>query len=403
LRNIFVFLFEKSIFILSISLLVPFLWIIEPFWRIRIRHVDEDRIGHLSMEMECYGRHIQLNPIPPRTTHIFIAHKPANRQLLEMWKRHFLIIESYLLSRASQVFLPLLKNTRFFLSEGATFQNSRISLSLGKPVLTFTEEEEKRGKNHLAKMGIGPNDWFVTFHARDSAFLDGHTSGVETELTRNYRNCSIESYIPAMKWITEQGGFAIRVGSLSNQPLPALGPKIIDYTKDHRNDFMDIYLAAKSKFFMGNTSGLTVLSVIFGVPSAMAHCIPVAGAELGYGMIFIPKGLRRRKDNKILSAPEIHNLGLFDYLIRSNIHMPISNTTAFYDDLGLELIENTPEDVLDLCKDMMDWVKENPPPNPILSAILQSKYRRFMNYPFVSLIGPRFAVKHKEFISPQQN
>jgi len=51
--------------------------------------------------------------------------------------------------------------------------------------------------------------------------------------------------IPAMQWVVVRGGIAIRMGSISEQDMPGLSPRVIDYTKTHHSDFMGIYLSAK--------------------------------------------------------------------------------------------------------------------------------------------------------------
>jgi len=121
------------------------------------------------------------------------------------------------------------------------FQQKDLSVSLYH---AMTADEKDRGKNMLAEMGIGDNDWFVCFHNRESGYLpefDYHS----------YRDCKIEHFIPAMSYILENGGKVVRMGDPTMTRLPPMDG-VIDYPhSEWRSDFADIYLGSHCRFFVG--------------------------------------------------------------------------------------------------------------------------------------------------------
>jgi putative glycosyltransferase (TIGR04372 family) len=214
---------------------------------------------------------------------------------------------------------------------------------------TFTPEEENRGKNNLIEMGLTSNDWFVSFHARDSAYLAEPTNSQGLDYSyHDFRDSHIENCYKGMETVVNRGGFALRSGSRVIQPLPKnRNNKIIDYADEYSSDFMDIYVNAKCKFFIGNTSGLVHIPKAFGVPYAMANLISYLHMSPQPNSLFIPKLIRDTKSGKLIPFTEIKKLGLFDFETGAY-------RTEFYKNNGLELVENTADEIADLVEDMFD-------------------------------------------------
>ncbi|MHA1598899.1 MAG: TIGR04372 family glycosyltransferase [Alphaproteobacteria bacterium] len=389
-------LFNSTVRILTIVVALPVLWLVEPFWRFRFSAMHEDHIGNLSKEIEDYARHIRANGMAPRTTHVFMAWNPSNRQLLAMWKRHLTIIESYLLRRASRVFLPILEQTRFFCDIRGHQEMTDILMD-GPSVLCFTDEEEQRGRRALAEMGVGPDDWFVCFHSRDSGYYAERFAR-----KASFRDCDIGNYIPAMQHVVAEGGVAIRVGAHVDHPIQdGLGPKIVDYASDCRSDFMDVYLMAKCRFFIGNTSGIMCVASIFNVPMGLANYTPLTHTGESQRSLIIPKMVYNRRENRLLTYAECWQMGFFDGSPEAYLPLQKGN---FPGHAELEWLQNSSEDILDLCQDVLDWTQSRPPPNTEEAARIQSEYLKFQATAFPqppSPIGPRFALKHRDMIEPE--
>jgi len=384
-----------SVTVLTHILFIPVLWAIEPFWRFRFGEVFEARVGHLAIDFECYARTQQFEPIPRRTTHIFLVWNPANQQLMKMWKRHLCIIESRWLRWASFTFMPILEETRFYL-EYNRFDDAADILSLGRPVLRFTEEEEKLGREKLREMGIGPDDWFACFHSRDPSYLHTRKTATPTGFHRSMRDTSISNMTDAMQWVVEQGGYAIRMGAITETELPIKGQGLIDYPNHFRSDFMDIYLSAKCRFFIGSTSGLICVPVIFGTPAGMANNVPIHYQGLGMqSFLLLPKFAQCRNNGSILTFLECKERGLFEYTDRT-LRMKFND--SFYDNIGIDWIENSALDILEFTQDLMDMTISEDPPHAKEARRLQAAYRALLTRDFATPLGPRFALRYKDLI-----
>jgi putative glycosyltransferase (TIGR04372 family) len=346
------------------------------------------RIGHLAANTELFlrrlrsGKYFQKNNI-----YIGICRYPlvSNRQLLTMFKRHLFIIEyNYFIDKMLSTWL---RYTEFYY--GLTFLNEFYEFSNYEPILSFTEEEEKDGKQLLAEMGIKGADWFVCFHSRDNEYLAASSE------SHNYRNCSIGNYLKAAEYIAAQGGYAVRMGAVVEKPLPKeRDPRIIDYALDYRSDFMDIYLSAKCKFFLGNTAGLHCVPIVFNVPVAGANFSHLELPPVGKNNIFIPKKIMNVKRRGLLTFSVILNSGIGGWL------GPESDN---YKNNGLELIENTPEEILDLTMEM-DQSLSNGFCYSEEDNKLQCAYRALIKpshrcYEFKGRIGMEFLRKNRELLN----
>lgn len=384
-------------YILFLGFVVPAIALIEPFWRIRIGVLKEDRIAHLAMNTDNFIRRLKLYGKPSRTTYYFLCWQPANRQLVIMWKRVLNILENRWLRRASLCVMPAFRKMWFFQSLDS-LETEHYEYSFGEVTLSFTPEEEARGKAALAEMGIGPDDWFICFHNRTADYMAKRTGMGRQSPEPSFRDCSIDNYLPAAQWIAAQGGYALRFGSIVEKSLPDLGPRIIDYASKYRNDFMDIYLLAKCRFFLGSTSGPVIIPPIFnGFAGEGNHC-PYESAGLGLRTLMVPKYLRRISDGKVLTFPEVFDLGLFklhnDFTLRQR-----TSQGAVHEALGLDWIENDPDDLVDLCKSLMDLVT-GVPIDP-MAVQLQNIYARYYQggphaSPYAGRIAHHYVLRRRD-------
>jgi putative glycosyltransferase (TIGR04372 family) len=353
--------------------------------RIVFVEIDCYRIGHLAANTELFLRRLKYgNYYNKDNVYIgFCRYFPiCNHQLFNMFRRHFFIIESRILGK---LFNTWIQRTEFYHAPPFN-SNEYYEFNNFKQILSFTEEEENKGKQLLAEMGIEKNAWFVCFHSRDSKYLG---QGSEHH---NYRDSDVNNYLKAAEYITEQGGYAIRMGAIVEKPLPKeRHTHIIDYAMDYRSEFMDIYLSAKCKFFVGTSAGLFLVPTAFGVPVAGTNFVHFELPPLGKNDIFIPKKVRNIKENRFLTFSE-----LFDRRIGSWLDSNDFTRT------GLEVVENTPDEILGLVQEMNEFLdgrfqytKED--------QKLQSCYRAFIkphhfNYKVFTKVGTLFLKGNKELL-----
>jgi len=258
--------------------------------------------------------------------------------------------------------------------------------------LAFNEEDEENGKKLLRSMGIEPCIPFVCFNARDGAYLK-KVYPKDTWSYHDYRNCSLKNYIPAAEYLSRLGMAVLRMGYIVEEELKTDDPKIIDYATAHRRDFGDIYLSAKCKFFIASEGGLSSVAWIFNVPIVYTNGAPPGGiAGWRKGDLFIPKRLWSVDKKRFLTFSEILSSGMDWFMSAKD-----------YREACVELVENTPEEILAVVKEMCrrldrSWVTSED------DEELQSRYRALFSsknkcYGFPSRIGTDFLRQNSNLLN----
>jgi putative glycosyltransferase (TIGR04372 family) len=118
------------------------------------------------------------------------------------------------------------------------------------------------------RWGMKPDDWYVCLHTRDA----GHYFELKGT-GQTHRNSPIETCLDAIRFITDKGGWIIKLGGPNSPKLPQMD-RAVDYAlSDVRSDLFDIQLIRNARAFIGTTSGLTNVAVSFGIPCAIVNAI----------------------------------------------------------------------------------------------------------------------------------
>jgi putative glycosyltransferase (TIGR04372 family) len=205
------------------------------------------------------------------------------------------------------------------------------------PLLELFANHRERGWTSLEKAGIPKGSWFVCVHAREAGFYNDANSQ-----TGRFRNADIASYELAIREITARGGWVIRMGESSVKPLPAL-ERTFDYARSEmKSDWMDVFLSAECRFFLGVGSGLMNVPSIFGRPCALTNWTAFYSVPCYARDLFILKHPRMKPESRALTWKEW-------------VKPPF---TLLMDDdlqaLGFDMIDNSPEEIRDLCVEMLD-------------------------------------------------
>lgn len=203
------------------------------------------------------------------------------------------------------------------------------------PLLRLRDDHRAKAHEALREQGIDPNAWFVCIHARTSGF---YQEGNEKEA---FRNADIETYRKAIAAIVAQGGLVFRMGDNSMPPFVAKG--VIDYAHSPlKSDWMDVYLLASCRFFLGTSSGPHKIPFSFGVPCVQTNAAPMGFAPFFPTAILLPKLLREKKTGRYLSFQEMlsepYCAAAIQYL---------------YDALDVEALPNTQEEIYDAVCNML--------------------------------------------------
>jgi putative glycosyltransferase (TIGR04372 family) len=195
-----------------------------------------------------------------------------------------------------------------------------------------------------------------------------------------------------MAAIIARGGWCVRMGDSTMRPLEPMD-RVIDYARSAaKSDWMDIFLCAQSRFFLGTSSGLICVSGIFGRPNVVTNIVPLAGC---YSMfpsdIIIPKRLAN-SDGRILSFPEIFASDISELRLSPE-----------YDERKITLISNTPAEILALTTELMDRL-DGVDVDTDEDKMLQEQFRSLVephhfSWGARSRVGKAFLREHKDLLT----
>jgi len=315
-------------------------------WLLRIRFIrltHPEAIGHLALEPDCYAKDKKLERRWETTVLLTDPDKIANPCLLELWRQHYVVVRSPGIVRFLRPLTQYPDLERFLVDYAVAINDTATCYPTYRrwgergPLLTLPEAMRQTGRAVLAKMGVPEGAWFACVHSREGGYA------AYKEHWHSYRNSDIHDYVPAMKAIVAAGGWCIRVGDPTMRPLTTPIPGVVDYALSPlKSAEMDVFLAAECRFMLGNSSGLYVLLATFGKPCALANQAPLSAVYgLGIHDLAIPKWLKR--DGVRLSLVPF-------------MRSPIANYrfTELYEKYGLEVVNNTPEEILALTQEMLD-------------------------------------------------
>ncbi len=313
--------------------------ILGPSWVIAIGH-----IAHLDIYFkwrELKGRREKLVLSVP------VGFRIPNRDLLRRWEHLFLYRVPQDLRLSFEDVETLQEEFwslegpdgrwRIYSHAGAWVQ-TEWEKQARKPLLSLSTDDRAHGREELARLGVREAAWYVCLHVRESGFHQAwhkHHPGT--------RNADITTYVEAIRAVTERGGYVIRMGDPSMRPLqPMLN--VIDYARsDAKSEFMDIFLCASCRFFIGTNSGLGLVPPVFGVPCVLTNWSPIGLPQWYPNDLFIPKLCYSEPLGRLLTFEEMFGSqagwGQFaDYFERERIRV----------------LDNTPEDLRDLVVEMLE-------------------------------------------------
>jgi len=259
--------------------------------------------------------------------------------------------------------------------------------------LSFLAEERGEGQAGLRALGIPPDAPRVCLFGRDSRYLETVMGALGDADYQRSRNMDVQTFRAAALALAERGYAVVRMGSLVKEALDVSHPMVFDYaTCGMRSDFMDIYLAATCRFFVGVPSGLIHIPIIFRTPCVYVNLVRL---ELMHFCdpqdISIFKRFRRKADNRCLSIRELVDSG--------RACRPIE---LFVEDDEVEIVDNTEEEICEAVLEMHERLEGTWRDSPD-DASLQQMFRSYFkvsehNSAFNSLVGVLFLRRHCELL-----
>jgi len=331
-----------------ISLLL--ILILRPLVKVRIGFIRSDRIGHFAANTELYlcWRDDQKQKNNYKTVDLFyFTRKVCNQQLARMLKRELVVLPWFWLRPIDLVIRSF--SSLSFLHAFETRGGDRDIDNLYDkipPHLQFNTQEEARGAMGLRSMGIPVNAKFVCLTVRDCAYLNSIYPDADTSY-QNYRDSDIQKYVLAAEALADYGYFVIRMGAKVHSSIKSTNSRVIDYaTNGMRSDFMDIYLGAKCTFVITVGTGFDAVPVVFRRPLVQVNAVP-----LGICYTWGNSPLLLTKHHIDIASG--HELTLSQIFSRD---VGFSTNTSDYQSKGIELIENTPEEIRDVVIEMAERI-----------------------------------------------
>jgi putative glycosyltransferase (TIGR04372 family) len=319
----------------------------------RVLYLPDDwvrNIGHMALldfwvKMQHLGWRPWQNLVllaPPKAT--------ANAAYLAHWKRHYTVVTDPYLIRSLAPFASALGNRvasvlrlpdgqEKYFCEGMGVIQEQWEAQGRAPLLELSEADRERGRQGLARLGVPDGAWYVCLHVRAPGF---HKEG--EGLHQSHRNANIHSYLPAIRHVIDRGGWVIRMGDASMEPLPAL-PGLVDYAHStHKGPALDVFLCASCRFFIGVASGLSHVPTTFGVPCVLTNWVSNAFPVYSARDLFIPKLTRSDGEDRLLGFAEALEPGI----------RKLSYCGLKLLERDLSAVDNTPEEILELVEEMFE-------------------------------------------------
>ncbi len=360
---------------------------------VRFVALNVHRIGHLAAEYDCHLKAEQLGLVPKHRRIICppAAQDFANATLLDYWRPFAPVITS---KRVRKLIEPVTRHPYVHVDtddyvmtiDGTAFYLNQVLPRWGDqpPLLRLSDEHRSRGERGLRDLGVEPGRWYVCIHARTETFAQGED--------QSYRNCDAATFDAAIDAIVERGGIAIRMGDPS---MPKMAPRrgLIDYVHTPlRSDFLDVFLSASCRFFVGSCSGLSCVPVIFGVPIVSVNICPTSHV-LAYTHrdLTLPKLIRSNATGRPMTFPELFAGPIADLRFG-----------AQFREAGVTVIDNTREEIFQVVMEMLERVEGTHRDSPDDEA-LQQRFRSLFhegNYTFggPGRVGADFLRAHRKLL-----
>ena len=347
--------------------------LISPWLIIRIERLPAVNFGNFIEYTAMYycKKKLRINQPTKKFLDLLYIHyndKVYNRQLEKMWKRKLNIFSGYLLDPISRV-NKLIPGWKIHTIRNLQVRERDVNNLFDKcQILDFTNQEEIHGEKMLNEFGLTKKDKFVMLYVRDGAYQLQKFKARERDWSyHDFRHTDIDKFVLASEELTKRGYFVFRMGAVVEKPFNLKNPKIIDYANSNlRSDFMDMYLGAKCTFCISTGSGFQCLPVLYRKP-IVDLSVPL-GDKLTQSeqYLLMMKHHFLKKENRRLSLSEIFSYGV-----------AYAFETKIFEQKGIELIENTAEEIKDLVIEMVENLeskKKSDPEDEELQKTFRSLY-----------------------------
>ena len=354
----------------------------------------DHRIGHLVGEPYYMYLRSKQSILFGRFFILLIPQgKCANEYVIRNLPRNFLVITSVFLCKLLYLFkvnpISAVKTRNVFVWDQKAVESLRFSEDSLKQsrFISVPERNSKPVEELFTKLGISPSSWYVCLHIREA----GYAKLLDDDITE-FRNSDINTYIPAIQYITKLGGIVVRMGDETMTPMPQL-PGLIDYaTSDSKSDENDFILMSHCSFFIGSNSGANWIAIVQQRRILAVNVVPMAVAKIWTSRdLAVPKLHRRKSDDSEVFFNEIFEGDMADFQMSYK-----------YENAGVYVVDNTDDEILNAVVEFYGMVidgKEFSPSERDLQNRFDALFTaRNFGYYSKSQISPYFLRKHSHLL-----
>ena len=349
--RLFVELFLSILFLYPLLLpFILFVRLINRFIKIRFGPIRSDLIGHLAFAPEYYSTEKDVDKSKSYDYFYYQTPKLPNLFLEKMYKRVLKIHPIIKYCDRLNRLIPGWKKHYLYL-HGSPPRDIRNLFMRSSCHIEFSKEEIREGERYLKKIGLQDDQKYICMIARDPMYKNTYQYMIKKDWSyHSYRDSNINNYLKAAEKLTECNYLVLRIGKGVNSNIVTNNAKIIDYSSsEDRDDFLDIFLSAKCNFFLVGEAGLSSVPNAFRVPIVFVN---FAAIEYVYSwnsnIITIFKKFWLKEEKRFMTFKEIFSSGAGQFL-----------RTDQYENLGIDLVENTPEEILDASIEMHSRLEGN--------------------------------------------
>lgn len=334
-------------------------------FRIHIWPIYSERLGHQCLESDCAIRSSTSNRTPRKVLLISRKRKTANSMFLDFLPsgaQHFEGRIVYAAAVALTYFNLYQKAKRF--CRVPTISQTHHIIVKNTPI-AFKMNRENRKKaiallGELISCSKLPQEYrnYRGYCAVNFRHPYEEILGDQLQAQRYSSAAKLEL---SLKYMREIGIIPVLAGSPPSKYMAGLPEDLfVNYAASKwKSDINDVLLSGNATFCLGSTSGLTLLSSVFGVPSIVHNQVPYREFWYTNMDIVVPKLMRNKESGKLVS----YNKKIIDSELKRR-YMIDKTDVCNYEEcaaedileavremcLRLGIVANSPGDAADICQ-----------------------------------------------------
>ena len=332
----------------------------------------EDAFGHQAWNLEYYAKkYYAIHGRFPKFVAFQRSNYAANKSLLNHHRHNGVHIFSpnsllsylFRLSRGAQKSEYTRTRSNYKNQSSAflfcTFTMNELHvdpISCQNLPLAFplSNEENQEAAKVLEVIGLLDSTYFC-FQDRNYRYKKviandiGRPRFLERQRFENARNTSLSSFQLTIKDMASRDLTPVRIGAYPEQSCEF--KEVIDYSsiRDTHSDFSDLAIMNSAKFFVGPNSGLWLFARSFDRPVCLINVFPWPWINLPMKKddLVLPKKLWDKNMKKLLTVRQMAEL-------ESKFHWKNFYDDNFFDQISIEVIDNTPEEIRAAVSELND-------------------------------------------------